>query len=192
MGGSGSGRSYYHWWRPAKKTVVEACLSLDANRWAREAILRAGVHQTGSWRWVYQSGRECSLGYEVLTLDMARPLLRLTYSFTGKDQTESMGYHVGLTTTRPRFGGLRWWFLCPLLVNGRHCGRRVGKLYLPPGSKYFGCRHCHDLTYQSAQEHDKRVDLLRRHPELIDALLDGTANVTMLGLALKALRPRLR
>jgi hypothetical protein len=55
----------------------------------------------------------------------------------------------------------------------------------------FGCRHCHDLTYQSAREHDKRVDRLRRHPELIDALLDGAPNVTMLGLALKALRPRL-
>jgi hypothetical protein len=191
MGGSGSG-SHYHWWRATKKTVVEDCLSLDANRWAREGILRAGVHQTDSWRWVYQSGRECSIGYEVFTQDMAQPLLRLSFSCTARGQAGPMGYHVRLATTRRRFGGLRWWFLCPLSVNGRHCCRRVGKLYLPPGSKYFGCRHCHDLTYQSAQEHDKRADLLRRHPELIDAVLDGTPNATMLGLGLKALRPRLR
>jgi len=37
-------------------------------------------------------------------------------------------------------------------VNGRGCGRRVGKLYLPPGGRYFGCRQCHDLTYTSCQE----------------------------------------
>jgi hypothetical protein len=40
----------------------------------------------------------------------------------------------------------------PLIVNGRSCGRRVGKRYLPPGARYFGCRRCHDLTYTSCQE----------------------------------------
>jgi hypothetical protein len=42
--------------------------------------------------------------------------------------------------------------VCPLRVDGRSCGRRVGKLYLPPAGGYFGCRHCHDLTYTSCQE----------------------------------------
>ncbi len=37
--------------------------------------------------------------------------------------------------------------------TGRRCGRRVGKLYLPPGEAYFACRECHQLTYQSQQEH---------------------------------------
>ena len=32
------------------------------------------------------------------------------------------------------------------------CGRRAGKLYLPPVAKYFGCRLCHDLTYPSCQK----------------------------------------
>jgi pyruvate-formate lyase-activating enzyme len=40
----------------------------------------------------------------------------------------------------------------------------VAKLYLPPGSRYFGCRHCHNLTYQSCKEHDKRVDALAKLP----------------------------
>lgn len=26
------------------------------------------------------------------------------------------------------------------------------KLYLPPGEHRFGCRQCHDLTYESSQE----------------------------------------
>jgi len=48
-------------------------------------------------------------------------------------------YRVSLTTTPLPWGGLRWWFTCPLVVEGRSCGRRVGKLYLPPGRGYFGC-----------------------------------------------------
>jgi hypothetical protein len=32
---------------------------------------------------------------------------------------------IFLATTRPPFGGLRWWFVCP------HLNRRVRKLYLP-------------------------------------------------------------
>jgi len=32
----------------------------------------------------------------------------------------------------------------------------VGKLHLPGRARYFGCRHCHDLTYTSCQESRKR------------------------------------
>jgi hypothetical protein len=42
-----------------------------------------------------------------------------------------------------------------LSVNGRYCGRRVGKLYLPPGGLYYGCRHCYRLTYTSCNESHK-------------------------------------
>jgi hypothetical protein len=162
MGGSGSG-SHYHWWRRGKKTVVEDCLSLDANRWTREGILRAGVHLSGGWQWEYAGGHKCSIGYELRTLNPAYPLVRLHYSRTqpGTDEQEPADYCVRLATTRPRFGGLRWWFVCPLIVNERVCGRRVGKLYLPPGALYFGCRHCHDLTYTSCRESRKYDSLFR-------------------------------
>ena len=189
MGGPGSG-NHFHWWRPAKKTTVEDCLSLDTNRLGREGILRVDDHRIGSWRWVYHSGRECSITYEVLTRDMNQPVLRLSYSYSANGQKESRDYHVRLATTRPRFGGIRWWFFCPLSVNGRHCGRRVGKLCLPPGSRHFGCRHCHELTYTSAQQHDKRVDLLRRNPVALAAIVSDpkAASIDQLTLALKALR----
>lgn len=160
MGGSSSG-NHYHWWRPSKKAVVEDCLSLDANRWMREGILRAGVHQSGSWRWVYHSGRECRIGYEVRTLDMERPFVRLSYSWTVGENKGTVDYPVSLAPTRPRFGGLRWWFLCPLTRTGWPCNRRVGKLYLPPAPHYFGCRHCHRLTYTSCQESHKHDGLYR-------------------------------
>ena len=119
----------------------------------------------------------------------APPWLRLSTTF--KATGAAVDYRVCLTTTRPRFGGLRWWFVCPLTKAGRPCTRRVGKLYLPPGGHYFGCRHCHDLTYESVQQHDKRVDALRRNPALLERILDDAAARPLgpeLLLALKALR----
>jgi hypothetical protein len=171
---------------------VEECEALDTNRWTREGILKAGVHLRGGWRWVYHGGRENSIGYEVNTLDQGRPFVRLFYTITraGTQERESLDYRVQLTSTRPRFGGLRWWFVCPLLARGCPCERRVRKLYLPSGGRYFGCRHCHDLTYESAQTHDKRVDALRRDPDLLAEMVEdlGTASNGTLILALKALR----
>jgi hypothetical protein len=37
----------------------------------------------------------------------------------------------------------------------------VGKLYLPPHARYFGCRHCHELTYTSCQK-TRKYDILCR------------------------------
>jgi hypothetical protein len=87
------------------------------------------------------------------------------------------------------FGGRRWWGICPLVGNGQACNRRVGKLYLPPGGRYFGCRQCYRLTYRSVQEHDKRVDALRRSPDALAALVKDpqAASARDLILALKAL-----
>src|SRR5262249_13398702 len=142
-------------------------------------------------RWAYRDGRENSISYEVNTLDPARPFVRLSYTLTHADtkERESLAYRVELTTTRPRFGGVRWWFVCPLVVRACPCERRVGKLYLPPGGRYFGCRHCYDLTYHSTQTHDGRVSRLRRNPELLAALMENLqgASVQQLILAMKAL-----
>jgi hypothetical protein len=65
---------------------------------------------------------------------------------------EEVNIPVRLTTTPTQFGRPRYWFICPLIVRGIACNRRAGKLYLPPGAKYFGCRKCHELTYRSCQE----------------------------------------
>ncbi|MBN1181820.1 MAG: hypothetical protein JXB49_05995 [Bacteroidales bacterium] len=54
-------------------------------------------------------------------------------------------------TSRPHYGGVRYWFVCP------ECKRRAGTLYRPPGASCFKCRHCHNLTYSSSQVHDSRL-----------------------------------
>ena len=79
---------------------------------------------------------------------------RLYYTVTGRKTGEKTeyDYKVGLTTTPCHFGGARYWFICPLTVNNVYCGRRVAKLYKAPAADYFGCRHCHDLSYESRNE----------------------------------------
>src|SRR5262245_13561664 len=185
MGGPGSG-NHDHWWRSAKKATVEECLALDANRWMREGILKAGVRLSGGWRWLYHGGKENNIRYEADTREPARPFVRLSYTVTraGTEKRQALASRVALTTTRPR-----WWFVCPLVVRDCPCERRVGKLYLPPGGRYFGCRHCHELTYTSAQTHDGRVPALRRDPELLAAILENPqgTSVHQLILAMKAL-----
>jgi hypothetical protein len=75
---------------------------------------------------------------------------------------EQLNYAIRLETTRPHRGGLRWWFTCPVVVNGEPCGRRVQKLYLPPHQgPYFGCRHCYHLGYDSRNQDAKMRAILK-------------------------------
>jgi hypothetical protein len=61
-----------------------------------------------------------------------------------------------LVTTRPNYGGRRWWFLCPL------AGRRAMKLHLPPRSRLFESREAYGLVCVLPGE---------RQPEQLIALL---------------------
>jgi hypothetical protein len=49
-----------------------------------------------------------------------------------------------------RFGGARPYFICPGVVNGITCGRRVAKLH--GAGRYFLCRHCYRLAHASQRE----------------------------------------
>ena len=73
-----------------------------------------------------------------------------------------MDFRVRLVITKPNYGGQRWWFICPLVRRGGGPPRRVAKLYLPSGGKYFGSREGYGLTYTSCQESGKSRGLFRR------------------------------
>lgn len=77
------------------------------------------------------------------------PYVKLSYTQTDRntEEKEDLDYKIPLTTTPCNYGGVRYWFICPWYANGKYCGRRVGVLYL--GGKYFACRHCYNLTYNS-------------------------------------------
>ena len=51
-------------------------------------------------------------------LGLGEPLIRLHYTLNRSN--EYFEYPIKLTTTRPYFGGVRLWFMCPMLnLNGR-------------------------------------------------------------------------
>ncbi|MBI2842384.1 MAG: hypothetical protein HYX78_03190 [Armatimonadetes bacterium] len=158
MGGSGSGRRSSY---DAKQTV-EDCLDLDVNKLARDGMIRRTPWQ-GSLIWTNtRTGEQiASVGY-TCTGSGDDWTLTLNYTVTRRDgEKHDVRLPIPLQTTVPCFGGERWWFTCPLVVRGRSCLRRVGKLYPPPGGLYFGCRRCYDLAYTTCQESHKHDRLFR-------------------------------
>ncbi|MDF1669201.1 MAG: hypothetical protein P1U83_06275 [Roseovarius sp.] len=162
MGGYGSGRTGY-------KQKAEDCRSLDVNRMHREGCLNPGWR--GSWVWSVS-------GEEVGRIDCAAQTGKLVLNYHVRqygEEWERIEQSVGLTHVDCHFGNSRPYFRCPGVVNGQHCGRRVGKLFA--GGRYFLCRHCYDVGYssQSVERYDR---MLRRANNLRMALggEPGTAN----------------
>jgi hypothetical protein len=146
MGGYGSGR-------PREKITVEECRILSASDFRRGGILRDDLNTRGEMNWTNRRTGEIvsSIGYEVDTQDRGDAWIRLHY----RRGTDAVDYRIRLITTPMPWGGVHWWFTCPLSHHGRACQRRCWKLYLPPGAQYFGCRSCYNLTYASSQEAHK-------------------------------------
>jgi hypothetical protein len=142
MGGYGSGRR-------GGKHVAENCRSLDANKMHRAGCLRGGY--AGGWEWTRDGQSVASIRFastsERLTLDYR-------YRINGGDW-QDVTQPVPINWEPCRYGGQRAYFLCPGVVGGRYCGRRVVKLYM--GNKYFLCRHCYRLAYRSQNlaDHDR-------------------------------------
>jgi hypothetical protein len=85
-----------------------------------------------------------------------------------------------VVTTRPWFGGLRYWIRC-------HCGSRTTGVYLAPGTALFRCRLCHRLTYRSSRRSHSRVSFYRRNPQAAeDYLARGVYAVRELFYILRA------
>lgn len=95
---------------------------------------------------------ESSIGISIAVGSGTGDHMRLWYTHTSSwnGEKSDMDYSVNLATTPCRYGGVRYWFICPLTKNGSYCGRRVGVLYLC--GKYYGCRYCGNIAYQSQFE----------------------------------------
>ena len=108
-------------------------------------------YRSGTMTWTSGwSGDKSSIGIESHFYG-SDPHFRLHYTQTSFDgEKTDLDYHVRVTSTPCYFGGVRYWFICPLIRNGVPCQRRVGVLY--GAGKYYGCRKCHGLAYQSQQE----------------------------------------
>jgi hypothetical protein len=161
LGGLGSGNRH----RFVKKTTTGECNSLDVRKLYRDGLLAPGTSFRSSWS---QASRETnSIGGFVY-----RDHLILSYRQRRGlgGEWEDVKEPVSLEWTPCNFGGERPWFVCP----GDRCGRRVAILYGP--GKYFLCRHCYDLRYESQRE-DKAGRALRQ-AQKIRQRLGGSANMT--------------
>ncbi len=162
MGGFGSGRCR----RRTKKITVEECLVLDAAKLARHGIFSGLSSTVSTFEWGDLSGKGEKIGfcYTVTQVGDVELIFRIRYTIERGNRKELVDLPIQLQTTRPNFGGVCWWFTCPLEVDEIPCGLRVRKLFLRPGNSNFGCRHCHDLTYQSCQESHKFESLFSMRP----------------------------
>jgi hypothetical protein len=164
MGGVGSG----NWYRFNKKTTTEECRSLDVGKLHREGLLKPGYQFSWSWS---RAGREvASIGALVEGVDQAeRVVLLFRHRRSPSADWEDVKEPVELDLTACNFGGQRPWFICP----GAGCSRRVAVLYGP--GRYFLCRHCYDLRYESQRE-DRMHRALRRAQKIRERL-GGSANM---------------
>jgi hypothetical protein len=159
--------------RPSWTTrlTVEECRVLRVEWMQRDGVFRSGAGSTWTCLWRDDTGFiEAAIGYVVvrerdelaLMIDPDQAKQYLGMRILGR-------YAIPITSTRPHFGGMRFWFRCPVMRDGIPCGRRVGRLYLPPDTKIFGCRGRLNLTYRSTQTHDPRTYKLAQDLGAIDA-----------------------
>ena len=160
MGGVGSG----NWYRFSKKTTTEECHSLDVRDLYRDGLLKPGCRFRSSWS---RAGRETASIRAFVYRD--RVVLSYRHRRGLGGEWQDVKEPISLDWTRCNFGGERPWFICP----GVQCGRRVAVLYGP--GKYFLCRHCYDLSYESQRE-DKNDRAFRRARK-IRQRLGGSANM---------------
>ena len=139
MGGYGSGRPPMY-----QTNTVEDCLSLDVNFLHRQGSLRPGA--AGSLRWTRNGKRVSSIGFRMVGNQLTLDYRHRSYGGEWEDVKE----HVLVVRNPCRFGGTRPYFICPGVINGVVCSRRVVMLYAH-GNYYF-CRHCYRLKYSSQYE----------------------------------------
>ncbi len=166
----------------SSRFVAEQCLALIVESFTRSGTWKCDSGTTGTSSWTVPQGSLGKVDYTIqndadgLAIRVPRQDARLCGELRLLE--ESL---IPVTTTRPHLGGKRHWFQCPIVRDGKLCGKRVGRLYLPPGASVFGCRDCHNLTYWKSQTHDKRRDALARNPLALLATLREDLKRVMLG-----------
>jgi hypothetical protein len=94
--------------------VEEDCRRLDVGRIVRLGAIREGAWTAGSWIWGDRETGEkkSSIGYEADARDPGGAFLRPHCTFT--QSGEQHDCRMPLVHTRPHYGGVRFWVLCPV------------------------------------------------------------------------------
>ncbi len=129
MGGFGSGNH-------GMQRTTETCKRIDI-RWLKKKGLLNQV-RTGQLNWTQNGTNVGSIGYS-----MTQKQIELKYRFKAvfSKDWEDVNQTILFQSTPCNFGGERKWFTCP------RCNGRCAVLY--GAQKYFCCRKCYNLRYQS-------------------------------------------
>lgn len=160
MGGYGSGRY-------GGRMKVQHCRSLDVNKINKSGALESGY--SGQWQWSQDGEKVASINFSSKKENIALKYCWRAYGGSWGSSEQS----IPITWTPCHYGGKRPFFKCPGIVNGHYCGRRVIKLY--SGGRYFLCRHCYNLTYNSQSE--TRYDRLLRRANKHRIALGGAPGI---------------
>jgi hypothetical protein len=156
MGGYGSGRQ-------GGSPTVENGLILDLNRLIRQRNILPGRSISGSLMWSdARSGEKiASVDFEASLVSQEHAWARLRYI----DDGELKDYRVQIEAATCHYGGVRWWWVCPLSAQ------RVAKLYLPPGATVFAARQTNRLAYRS--QRDGKIDRTHARQRRLYSKLGG-------------------
>lgn len=114
------------------RPTLEGCLKIDLADPAIRRLMRHSSH--GELHWRQGSADVAGVQY---TWTGGALLLRFRTSGAWREQ------FISTTKTRPYFGGVRRWFICPLTMA------RVRALILPSGATRWGGRRGHGAVYAS-------------------------------------------
>lgn len=129
--------------RPMAKNTCEEYPRLSIFRLKEWGYLDV-PHTKAKISWENIWGRKDAIRLDI-DLDPCIPSVHIS-TRSGKND---LSYYVQLASDCCRFGGKRYWFVCPLSIAGRYCGRRCAVLY--SAGSYLGCRKCYDLAYSIQQ-----------------------------------------
>jgi len=154
MGGYSSGR-----YRTRNQGAVEAAYRLDMRALRRAGFIRPNATTSGSWGWTCRGQPSGSIGLSIWIGAQGEGEAVLSFSVNGQPS----GQRVAIVSTPCRYGGRRYYFLCPA------SGRRCEVLCFARGA--FACRQAQRLSYHSQSE--DQLGRLYRARDKARARLDG-------------------
>lgn len=153
MGGHSSGR-----YRTRNRGAIESATTLDIRKLRSLGFIRPNTMASGPLYWRDQSGRELASINLTVTLGTASGEAVLRFATNGEARTQT----IRIEGEPMRFGGHRFYFVCPL----RH--DRCERLAVVGG--VFASRQAHRLVYRSQSE--DRMGRLHRKAGKLRSRLD--------------------
>jgi hypothetical protein len=141
------------------RATVEDYLKISTQALKRLGYLNTGYTFKSTVYWGNSDNRPNISVSSDLTSNNLFVVFKYNHKNRYNNETTEVETKIFLDKTNCYFGGVRYWFKCP------SCFKRVGCLY---GVKYFLCRSCYDLSYDSCNKSKNRFTYVSKAFDLED------------------------